>query len=665
MGRFQKIPGWIRVVFVCVLLGGIMWFFTARDAKNYQKDQQSPWHSEELIERIEKGKVTSVEDVVFQSNTKNVFGKYYTADNGDGASFKFSFTTDKEYENLKSSFDSKGFRYKVQNALDLSWVTWLIILIAIAFWAFISYLQRRGGGIGRGAFGVRGTHTEVIPGLQRVTLDDVGGCEEAKDAFEDIIKFLKNREHFIRVKAKMPKGVLVTGSPGTGKTLLAKAVAGEAGSPFYKISGSDFVEMYVGVGAGRVRDFFRDGKMRAAEHGSCILFIDEIDAVGQKREGGPGSNDERHQTLNQILVEMDGFDAIEGVIVIAATNRPDILDTALLQRFPFQIALTLPDRDARAKIFKVHTIDKGMPLAEDVDLKILARETPMQSGRVIADICNEAAIKAGRQEKLKVEMRDFREAKDIVIMGRENKSLKMVEKEKERTARHEAGHTIVNWVLYQQDKENVDPLHKVTIIPRGQALGLTQSFPLEDRYHWSKKRLEYLLQIFIGGRVAEEIFYQGNVSSGAGDDLKRMTELARKMVCEWGMSEKLGPMCYGQQAEFMPPWGPQNFSEAAPEIKFFIDSAYKEARQILEDNKGKLDKLVAALMERETLSGEEIDIVLVGKELDSEKSLVEKTLSVVEGVIKLPVEVIKGTAEGLKKGIGGIVNGGEKPEPGK
>ncbi|MCS7249753.1 MAG: ATP-dependent zinc metalloprotease FtsH [candidate division WOR-3 bacterium] len=448
----------------------------------------------------------------------------------------------------------------------------------------------------------------------RVTFEDVAGVDEAKEELKEIIEFLKAPAKFQRLGGRIPKGVLLVGPPGTGKTLLAKAVAGEAGVPFLSISGSEFVEMFVGVGAARVRDLFEQAKRNAP----CIVFIDEIDAVGRQRGAGiGGGHDEREQTLNQLLAEMDGFDTTEGIIIMAATNRPDILDPALLRpgRFDRQIVVDRPDVKGREEILKVHT--KRVPLDKDVDLKVLARSTPGFSGADLANMVNEAALLAARRGKDKVSMQDFEDAKDKVLMGVERRSLLISEQEKKWIAYHEAGHALVSKLI-----PGTDPIHKVTIIPRGRALGVTQQLPIDDRRIYSKTYCVNQLTVMLGGRSAEEIVF-GDISTGSRDDIDKATQLARMMVCEWGMSEKLGPLTLGKREEEIflgREFGlHRNISEKTAqiideEIKNFVENAHKKALEIIKNNEELLHKIASKLLEKEILTGEEIDEIIKSSE---------------------------------------------------
>ena len=500
-----------------------------------------------------------------------------------------------------------------QNPLFQILISWFPMLLLIGVWVF--FMRQMQGGGGR-AMGFGKSKAKLLTEKSgRVTFDDVAGIEEAKSELEEIVEFLRDPQKFQRLGGKIPKGVLLVGPPGTGKTLLARSIAGEANVPFFTISGSDFVEMFVGVGASRVRDMFEQGKKNAP----CIIFIDEIDAVGRHRGAGlGGGNDEREQTLNQMLVEMDGFESNEGVIIIAATNRPDVLDPALLRpgRFDRQVVVPNPDVNGREKILRVHM--RKVPLASDVDPKTIARGTPGFSGADLANLVNEAALLAARTGRRTVGMAEFEHAKDKVMMGAERRSLVMSEDEKRMTAYHEAGHALV-----AMHEEECDPVHKATIIPRGRALGLVMSLPAGDRYSKHKSKMKAELAMAMGGRVAEEvIFGSDKVSNGASGDIKMATNMARMMVTEWGMSEKLGMVAYGDNSQevFLGHSVTQskNVSEETAraidaEVRAIIDSAYARATQILTDNKHELEALAQGLLEYETLSGDEIRTVLRGE----------------------------------------------------
>ena len=491
--------------------------------------------------------------------------------------------------------------------------SWFPIILFVGFWIFLMRQMQSGG---NKALSFGKSRAKLSTNQQKkVTFKDVAGIEEAKDELQEIVEFLKEPQKFQKLGGRIPKGVLVLGPPGTGKTLLARAIAGEANVPFFTISGSDFVEMFVGVGASRVRDLFEQGKKNAP----CIIFIDEIDAVGRHRGAGlGGGHDEREQTLNQLLVEMDGFESNEGVVLIAATNRPDVLDPALLRpgRFDRQVVVTLPDIKGREGILKVHT--RRIPLAEDVDIMILARGTPGFSGAQLANLVNEAALIAARFIRKAVTMPDFEEAKDKVLMGKERKSMIMNEKEKRNTAYHEAGHALVAYSLPE-----ADPLHKVTIIPRGRALGVTMQLPEDDKYNYTKEYMEASVTILLAGRAAEEIFLDSH-TTGASNDLERVTDLARKMVCEWGMSDSMGPLTFGKREEQIflgrEIAQHQDYSEATAikidqEVKKIVLKAYKQAKQILEANREALLRLAQALLEYETLDREQVRAVIQGESI--------------------------------------------------
>ena len=515
------------------------------------------------------------------------------------------------YSDLVNVLREKNVEIEAEEQRDNSFitalVTWAPVIFLIGLWIFFMRQMQAGG---NKALSFGKSKAKLLSGTaKKVTFKDVAGVDEAKVELHEIIEFLKEPQKFTKLGGKIPKGVLLMGPPGTGKTLLARAIAGEANAPFFSISGSDFVEMFVGVGASRVRDLFEQGKKNAP----CIIFIDEIDAVGRHRGAGlGGGHDEREQTLNQLLVEMDGFESNEGVILVAATNRPDVLDPALLRpgRFDRRVVVDLPDLKGREGILRVHT--RTIPLAEDVDVSVLARGTPGFSGADLANLVNEAALNAARYEKKKVQMVDFEFAKDKVIMGVERKSMMMSAKEKKNTAYHEAGHTVIAAIL-----PAADPLHKVTIIPRGRALGLTQQLPTEDKYSYSKRYLEAMLAVLMGGRIAEEIFLS-EITTGAGNDIERATSMARKMVCEWGMSE-LGPLSYGKKEEAIFLGREfaqhQDYSEATAiaidaEVKRIIEKAYSVGREIISTHKASLDRIARRLLEKETLDGAEVNAIL-------------------------------------------------------
>jgi cell division protease FtsH len=521
--------------------------------------------------------------------------------------------------NLVQRLESKGVRIKAKAPDDAVpslfsvLISWFPFLLLFGFYFFFMRQMQSGGGKALG-FG-KSRARMLTERTGRVTFEDVAGIDEAKQELEEIVEFLKDPAKFQRLGGKIPKGCLLVGPPGTGKTLLARAIAGEANVPFFTISGSDFVEMFVGVGASRVRDMFEQGKKNAP----CIIFIDELDAVGRHRGAGlGGGNDEREQTLNQLLVEMDGFESNEGVILIAATNRPDVLDPALLRpgRFDRQVVVPNPDIVGREKILKVHM--RKVPIAPDVNARVIARGTPGFSGADLANLVNEAALLAARAGNRMVTMADFEAAKDKVMMGAERRSMVMTHEEKELTAYHEAGHALVGLYVPKHD-----PLHKVTIIPRGRALGVTMSLPERDRYSYSKLELESKLAVMFGGRLAEELkFGPENITTGAGNDIQQATEMARRMVTEYGFSEKLGPLRYTDNEEEVflghSVARHKNVSDATAslideEVRRLIDEAETKARSILVEKNDELEKLAQALLEYETLSGEEVGKILKGE----------------------------------------------------
>jgi len=498
-----------------------------------------------------------------------------------------------------------------QSFLSQVFISWFPMLLLIGVWIFFMR-QMQGGGKG-GAFSFGKSKARMLDeAKERVTFADVAGCDEAKEEVSELVDFLRDPTKFQNLGGRVPRGVLMVGSPGTGKTLLAKAIAGEAKVPFFSISGSDFVEMFVGVGAARVRDMFEQAK----KHSPCIIFIDEIDAVGRQRGAGlGGGNDEREQTLNALLVEMDGFEGSAGVIVIAATNRPDVLDAALLRpgRFDRQVVVPLPDIRGREQILMVHM--RKVPAAQDVNVNVLARGTPGMSGADLANLVNEAALFAARRGKRFVEMDDFEAAKDKIFMGAERRSMVMPEEERRNTAYHEAGHALVAKLM-----PKTDPVHKVTLIPRGRALGLTMQLPSEDRYSMDKVRLLSTIAVLFGGRIAEEIF-MGQMTTGASNDFERATDMARKMVTQWGMSEALGTMVYGEnEGEVFlgrSVTTHKNISENTmqkvdAEIRRILDEQYALARKLIEENRDKMEAMAKALLEWETIDAEQIHDIMAG-----------------------------------------------------
>ncbi|MBI2346160.1 MAG: ATP-dependent metallopeptidase FtsH/Yme1/Tma family protein [Deltaproteobacteria bacterium] len=523
--------------------------------------------------------------------------------------------SDKAFELLTSSDAKIEFQRRRESPFWQQFlISWLPMLLLFGFFFFSMKQIQMGGGRAM-SFG-RSRARLLVENQKKVTFEDVAGIDEAKEELEEIIEFLKDPKKFTRLGGRIPKGVLLMGAPGTGKTLLARAIAGEAGVPFFSISGSDFVEMFVGVGAARVRDLFEQGKKNAP----CIVFIDEIDAVGRHRGAGlGGGHDEREQTLNQLLVEMDGFESNEGVIIIAATNRPDVLDPALLRpgRFDRRIVVPRPDVKGREGILKIHT--KRITMAERVELGRIARGTPGFSGADLEAVVNEAALLAARQNKAMVEMHDFEMAKDKVLMGSERKSLMITPEEKRHTAFHEAGHALVAKLI-----PGTDPVHKVSIIPRGAALGVTQQLPTDDRYTQSKSFCENNIAVLMGGRAAEEIVF-AQPTTGAGNDIERATELARKMVCEWGMSDVLGPLAFGKREEMIflgkeitqaKDYSDTTAREIDAEIKRIVTTNYDRAHQLLIANRKSLDAMAEALLEREVIDGDQIDRLIRGERLE-------------------------------------------------
>ena len=510
------------------------------------------------------------------------------------------------------AFDAKP--QEEQSLLLTIFINWFPLLLLVGVWIFFMR-QMQGGVGGRGAMSFGKSKARMLTEEQnKTTFEDVAGVEEAKEEVQELVEFLKDPSKFQKLGGRIPKGVLMTGNPGTGKTLLAKAIAGEAKVPFFSISGSDFVEMFVGVGASRVRDMFDQAK----KHAPCIIFIDEIDAVGRQRGAGlGGGHDEREQTLNQLLVEMDGFEGTEGVIVIAATNRPDVLDPALLRpgRFDRQVYVPLPDIRGREQILKVHM--RKVPIAEDVNTNVLARGTPGFSGADLANLVNEAALFAARASKRLVDMDDFEKAKDKIIMGAERRSIVMPEKERMNTAYHESGHAVVAKSL-----PHTDPVHKVTIIPRGRALGVTMQLPTEDRFSHDRESLLSMIAVLMGGRIAEEVFMK-QMTTGAANDFERATEIARNMVMRWGMSEALGTRVYGEnQSEVFlgrDMMTHKNLSDSVAEavdreIRRIVDEQYARARAVIEESREKIEKMAAALLEWETLGSDQIEDIMAGRE---------------------------------------------------
>ncbi len=561
----------------------------------------------ELMLMLDEEKIKSI---VIQGN--DLSGKYLDKDGKEKTfrSYKPTFDADLTQKLLEKKITIQAKPEEERFSWFSIFISWFPLLLLVGIWIFFMRQMQMGGGKAM-SFGK--SRAKLLTEAQgKITFEDVAGIEEAKEELEEIIAFLKEPKKFTALGGKIPKGVLLVGPPGTGKTLLARAVAGEAGVPFFSISGSDFVEMFVGVGASRVRDLFMQGKKSAP----CIIFIDEIDAVGRHRGAGlGGGHDEREQTLNQLLVEMDGFESNEGVILIAATNRPDVLDPALLRpgRFDRQVVVPRPDVKGREQILGVHA--KKVPLTPEVNLETIARGTPGFSGADLANLVNEAALLAARKDKASVDMQDFDAAKDKVLMGAERRSMVISDEEKKSTAYHEAGHTLVAKMV-----PGSDPVHKVSIIPRGRALGVTMQLPIEDKHSYNRESLLGRIAVLMGGRAAEDLIFK-TFTTGAGNDIERATEMARKMVCEWGMSDLMGPVSLGKKDESIflgrDMAMHKNFSEETAikidqEIKRIVDESYHRAITILRDHEEILHKLSLCLIEKENLTGTEVDDIIAG-----------------------------------------------------
>ncbi|MBS1799573.1 MAG: ATP-dependent zinc metalloprotease FtsH [Acidobacteria bacterium] len=599
----KQILIWVFMI-TCVVF---LWQFVVKGTGAGQEKNIS---LTQLLNDADQGKISEV-----TVNGSEVTGHYRDDKN------QFHTTIPANYPDMYKTLRDHGVNITIKDQNSNAWLGFLIQLapfaLLLGLWFFL-LRQMQSGGNKAMSFGK--SRARLLSMQQKkITFKDVAGVDEAKEELKEIIEFLREAQKFQRLGGRIPKGVLLVGPPGTGKTLLARAVAGEANVPFFSISGSDFVEMFVGVGASRVRDLFEQGKKNAP----CIIFIDEIDAVGRHRGAGlGGGHDEREQTLNQLLVEMDGFESNDGVILVAATNRPDVLDPALLRpgRFDRRVIVDRPDIRGREEVLKVHS--KKVPMAEDVDLNVLARGTPGFSGADLANMVNEAALTAARYNRKAVHMYDFEVAKDKVMMGAERKSMLLTDEEKKVTAYHEAGHTLVSAL-----REHSDPLHKVTIIPRGMALGVTVYLPEEDQHTVTKEYLETRLATLMGGRCAEEIFL-GKMTTGAGNDIERITDLARKMVCEFGMS-KLGPMTFGKKEEQIflgreiaqhRDFSDETARQIDAEVRTFVDVAYQSAYNLLNTNQDIMHRLAAALLERETLDAHEIKLIIEGKDLPPMKS---------------------------------------------
>lgn len=593
-----------------VVVGVLIWNFST----NFQAGDRAEIFSE-FIALVDQGQIDEV----------TIMGNEISGSTRDGV--RFRTYAPPQYEGLANTLLERGIRVTAKEATSSPWATllysWAPVLLIIGFWIFFMRQMQSGG---NKALSFGKSKAKLSTGTQKVvTFKDVAGVDEAKEELQEIIEFLREPQKFQRLGGRIPTGVLLVGAPGTGKTLLARAVAGEANVPFFSISGSDFVEMFVGVGASRVRDLFEQGKKNAP----CIVFVDEIDAVGRHRGAGlGGGHDEREQTLNQLLVEMDGFEANEGVILVAATNRPDVLDPALLRpgRFDRRIVVNRPDVKGREGVLGVHT--KKIPLADDVSVTVVARGTVGFSGADLANLVNEAALHAARYNRKAVQMMDFEFAKDKVLMGAERRSMIISDAEKKVTAIHEAGHALLTVLL-----PHADPIHKVTIIPRGMALGVTMQLPVDDKHNYARDYLNDQIAILLGGRIAEELTNE-NVTTGAGNDLDRATDLARKMVCEWGMSEAIGPLTFGKKEEQIflgrDIAQHQDYSEQTAicideEIKRVVMDNYKRSRSILEENRAILVQMAEELLIREVLDGEQVKRIVSGLPLDENRSSTNPT----------------------------------------
>ncbi|MGB7281432.1 MAG: ATP-dependent zinc metalloprotease FtsH [Candidatus Acidiferrum sp.] len=596
---------WISIVF----LGVMLWKLVS--ANGSQAREQQPSYSE-FMAKVDAGDIKEV-TLYLSPNSYEIQGEYRNPPNT-----KFTVTVFKEAApDLIKELRDKGAMIKGMKEVRSS--DWILILLnaapLILLVGFCFFLMRQMQAGGNKALSFGKSRARLLSAQQKkATFKDVAGTDEAKEELQEIIEFLKDPQKFQKLGGRIPKGVLLVGPPGTGKTLLARAIAGEANVPFFSISGSDFVEMFVGVGASRVRDLFEQGKKNAP----CIIFIDEIDAVGRHRGAGlGGGHDEREQTLNALLVEMDGFESNEGVILIAATNRPDVLDPALLRpgRFDRRVVVARPDVKGREEILRVHT--RKVPLSDDVELSIIARGTPGFSGADLANLVNEAALWAARQNRKFVMQIDFEMSKDKVLMGVERKSMILSDEEKKNTAYHEAGHALVAAMT-----PGADPVHKVTIIPRGMALGLTMQLPEDDKHTYTREYLEAMLAVLMGGRSAEEIFL-GHITTGAGNDIERATDLARNMVCEWGMSD-LGPLAYGKKDEAIflgreitqhRDYSEDTAIQIDKEVKRIVNNGYESAKRLLSTNRETLERIAQALLEREVIDANEVKMLMEGKTL--------------------------------------------------
>jgi cell division protease FtsH len=603
------------IFWLCMVLLAVVLWKVASTGGPSNKEPEPSYSA--FMSELQKGNVSSV-NILLSQESAEIQGEYKQKDpTSQSKKFRNVVVPSASLPDITKQLQNEGAAITVKPVSRNDWTATMLfnllpLALLVAFWIFMMRQMQAGG---NKALSFGKSRARLLTGQQKkATFKDVAGVEEAKEELQEIIEFLRDPQKFQKLGGRIPKGVVLVGPPGTGKTLLARAIAGEANVPFFSISGSDFVEMFVGVGASRVRDLFDQGKKNAP----CIIFIDEIDAVGRHRGAGlGGGHDEREQTLNALLVEMDGFESNEGVILIAATNRPDVLDPALLRpgRFDRRVVVPRPDVKGREEILRVHT--RKVPAADDVDLSVLARGTPGFSGADLANLVNEAALWAARQNRKVVTMADFEMSKDKVLMGVERKSMILSEEEKRNTAYHEAGHALAATLT-----PGADPLHKVTIIPRGMALGVTQQLPIDDKHTYTKEFLEAQLTVLMGGRAAEEIFLN-HLTTGAGNDIERATEIARQMVCEWGMSE-MGPLTFGKKEEaiFLGREIAQHrdYSEDTAiridqEVRRIVTEAYSRARATLETNRDALERIAQALREREVLDANEIRLLIEGKPL--------------------------------------------------
>jgi cell division protease FtsH len=631
-----------------IALAAVLWQMASKGGPTPHEEETN---YSSFLDKVNAGSVKDV-TIMLSPNSAELQGDYK-----DGTRFHGVTVANAAIPDVTKTLQDQKVPFNYKEVKEANWLSLVMtlapILLILGFWIFMMRQMQAGG---NKALSFGKSRARLLTAQQKkATFKDVAGIDEAKEELYEIIDFLKDPQKFQKLGGRIPKGVLLVGPPGTGKTLLARAIAGEANVPFFSISGSDFVEMFVGVGASRVRDLFEQGKKNAP----CIIFIDEIDAVGRHRGAGlGGGHDEREQTLNALLVEMDGFESNEGVILIAATNRPDVLDPALLRpgRFDRRVVVPRPDVRGREEILRVHT--RKVPLAEDVDLSVIARGTPGFSGADMANLVNEAALWAARQNRKFVAMADFEMSKDKVLMGAERKSMILSDEEKRNTAYHEAGHALVAAMT-----PGADPLHKVTIIPRGMALGVTMQLPIDDKHTYTKEFLEAQLSVLMGGRAAEEIFLH-HITTGAGNDIERATEIARQMVCEWGMSP-LGPLTFGKKEEqiFLGREIAQHrdYSEDTAikidgEVRAIVSTGYARARNILETHRDTLERIAQALLDREVLDAAELKLLMEGK------SLPEKTQPPPPSAPPVPAKEPQLTLRPEPRAIPGMAKG-EKPAP--